>query len=119
MDSGSNDLKAGASVSDATPDWSELLSKAADDLARVVSGEIRLLEATVKQVIEAQGEKLAGVLVALLAFGYGFLLLVGAIVLFIHLWLDWWLSLLITAVAVIAVGVFFQAWTARRARARA
>src|SRR5579871_1680113 len=117
MDIRSNDLNANASVSSKeTPNWPELLSKVADDLARVVSGEIRLLEATVKQVIEAQSEKLAGLLVALVAFGYGFLLLVGAIVLFIHLWLDWWLSLLITALAVIAAGVFFRMWMARSAK---
>ena len=118
METRSNDLNVSVRPTE-TPNWPELLSKTADDLTRVVSGEIRLLEATLKASLEAQGEKLAGLLVALVAFGYGFLLLVGAIVLFIHLWLDWWLSLLITAVAVIAAGLFFQMWMARAAKRKA
>src|SRR5215831_15444210 len=117
MDARSNDLNTSVRPTE-TPNWPELLSKTVDDLTRVLGSEARLVEATLKQLIEARGEKLVGLLVAMIALGYGALLLVGAIILFIHLWLDWWLSFLITAVAVIAAGVLFQMAMGRSARAK-
>jgi hypothetical protein len=90
------------------PNWPELVSKTVDDLSRIVRTEIELLEVTLKRVIEAQTDKLVGLLFLLVALIYGSLFLLGGVVLLIHLWLDWWLSFLITGAAIVATGVIFQ-----------
>jgi uncharacterized membrane protein YgcG len=90
------------------PDWPQLLSKTVDDLSRVARTEIQLLEATLKRLIEAQTDKIAGMLVLVAALTYGSLFLLGGVVLLIHLWLAWWLSFLITGVVICLAGVVFQ-----------
>jgi putative superfamily III holin-X len=90
------------------PNWPELVSKTVDDLTRIVRTEIELAEVSLKRVIEAQADKAVGLLFLLVALIYGSLFLLGGVVLLIHLWLDWWLSFLITGVAIVAAGVVFQ-----------
>lgn len=67
-----------------------------------------LLEVTLKRLIEAQTDKIVGMLALLVAVIYGSLFLLGGVVLLIHLWLAWWLSFLITGSAIVSAGVFFQ-----------
>jgi hypothetical protein len=90
------------------PKWPELLSKTVDDLSRVARTEIELLEATLKRLIQAQTDKIAGMLVLVVALTYGSLFLLGRVVLMIHLWLAWWLSFLITGIVICSAGVVFQ-----------
>jgi hypothetical protein len=90
------------------PNWPELLSKTVDDLSRVAKTEIELLEATLKRLIESQTDKIVGMLVLVVALTYGSVFLLGGIVLLIHLWLAWWLSFLITGIAICSAGVVFQ-----------
>jgi hypothetical protein len=90
------------------PNWPELLSKTVDDLSRVARTEIELLEATFKRLIEAETDKIAGMLVLVVALIYGSLFLLGGVVLLIHLWLAWWLSFLITGIVICSAGVVFQ-----------
>jgi hypothetical protein len=90
------------------PNWPELLAKTVDDLAKVASTEIRLLEVTLKRLIESQTDKIVGMLGLVVALGYGSLFLLGGIVLLLHLWLAWWLSLVITGAAVCSAGIAFQ-----------
>jgi len=90
------------------PNWPELLSKTVDDLSRVARIEIELLEATLKSLIEAQTEKITGMLVLVVALAYGSVFLLGGVVLLLHLWLAWWLSFLITGIVICTAGVVFQ-----------
>jgi Putative Actinobacterial Holin-X, holin superfamily III len=90
------------------PNWPELLSKTVDDLARVAQTEIQLFEATLKRLIEAQTDKIIGMLVLVVALTYGSVFLLGGIVLLLHLWLAWWLSFLITGIVICSAGVVFQ-----------
>jgi hypothetical protein len=92
----------------AEPDWAELLAKTVDDLSVIAKTEIELLEALLKRIIAAQGERLVGIIIMLVALSYGSLLLLGGVVLLIHLWLAWWLSLLITGAALVIAGVGAQ-----------
>jgi hypothetical protein len=92
----------------AEPNWPDLLSRTVNDVDRIAKTEIGLLEASLKRLIEAQTEKLVGMLFLLVTLVYGSLFLLGGIVLVIHLWLAWWLSFLITGAFVIASGVAFQ-----------
>jgi hypothetical protein len=79
-----------------------------DDLSRIARTEMELLEVTLKRLIEVQTDKIVGMLFLLVALSYGSLFLLGGIVLLIHLWLAWWLAFLITGVAIVTVGIFFQ-----------
>src|SRR6185437_11263513 len=90
------------------PNWPELLSKTVDDLSRIGRTEIELLEATLRRLITAQTDKIVGMLFLLVALIYGSWFLLGGMVLLLHVWLDWWLSFLITGGVIVAAGVFFQ-----------
>ena len=91
-----------------TPNWPELLSRTVDDLSRIARTEMELLGAVTKRLIETQTEKLAGMLVLLVAISHGLLFVLGGVVLLIHLWLAWWLAFLITGFGVICAGVLFR-----------
>jgi hypothetical protein len=88
--------------------WPDLLSKTVEDLSQIARTEVQLLEATVKQLIEAQTDKLIGVVFLLVALAYGSLFLSAGIVLLVHLWLAWWLAFVITGAAIVVAGFFFQ-----------
>jgi hypothetical protein len=103
-------------VASDTTNWPELLAKTVDDLSGIARTEIELLEVTLKRLIEAQTDKIAGMVFLLVALTYGSLFLLGGIVLLIHLWLAWWLAFLITGVAIAAAGVLFQKQMAASAR---
>ena len=90
------------------PNWPELVSKTVDDLSRIARTEMELLGVTLTRVIEAQTDKIVGMLSLVVALIYGSLFLLGGVVLLIHLWLDWWLSFLITGATIMAAGVLFQ-----------
>jgi Putative Actinobacterial Holin-X, holin superfamily III len=94
-------------VSSENANWPELLSKTVDDLSSVARTEIKLLEATLRRLIEAQTDNIVGMLVLVIALGYGSLFLLGGVVLLIHLWLAWWLSFLITGIAITGAGAGF------------
>jgi hypothetical protein len=98
--------------------WPQLLSKTVDDLSRIARTEMELLELTLKRLMEAQAEKVVGLLILLVALSYGSLLLLGGIVLLIHLWLAWWLSLLIAGIVITSTGIFFRTMMTAAARKR-
>jgi hypothetical protein len=103
----------------ATPaSWPELLSKTVDDLSKIVRTEIAVLERTLQRVVESQTDRIIGVMFLLVACAYGSLFLLGGVVLLIHLWLDWWLSLMITGSVVMAAGVLIQQRMSAAAAAR-
>src|ERR1700730_12971704 len=101
------------------PNWPELLSKTVDDLSRIARTEMELLEVTLKRLIEAQTDKIVGMLFLLVALSYGSLFLFSGIVLLIHLWLAWWLSFVITGVAIVLAGISFQMRMKMAAREKA
>ncbi len=105
-------------VSQSNPNWPELVSKTVDDLANIGRTEIELLETRLRRLIEAQIDNVAGILVLVVALSYGSLFLLGGLVLLIHLWLAWWLSFLITGIAIAAAGILFQMLMARAAKAK-
>jgi len=104
-------------LAEGSPNWPELLSKTIDDLSRIARTEMEILETELGVLLEAQTEKIAGMVFLVVALAYGSLFLLGGIVLLIHLWLAWWLSFLITGAAIVIAGVVFQ-MTMKKAAAR-
>jgi hypothetical protein len=88
-----------------SPHWPELLSKTICDLSLLAHTEFELHEAGLKRVIEGQIDRMSILALLTAIFMYGLLLLVGGLVLLIHLWLDWWLALLIMGTAAIVAGL--------------
>ncbi len=82
------------------PSWPHLLAKTVDDLTSIIRTDIQLLGKTLEGVVEAQTDKISAVLVLMTACVYASLLLLGAVVLLLHLWLDLSLSMLITSALV-------------------
>src|SRR5271166_6139681 len=91
-----------------TPNWPELISRTIDDLSRIARAEMELLVVKLGLLLEAQTDKIAAVLILVVALLYGSLFLLVGIVLLIHLWLAWWLSCLITGTAVVVAGALLQ-----------
>jgi len=69
---------------------------------------MELLVVKLGLLLEAQTDKIAAVLILVVALLYGSLFLLVGIVLLIHLWLAWWLSCLITGTAVVVAGALLQ-----------
>jgi Putative Actinobacterial Holin-X, holin superfamily III len=112
------DKNSSQALEEVSPNWPQPLSKTIDDLSRIARTEMKLLVAKLGLLLEAQTDKIAGVLFLIVALSYGSLFLLGGIVLLIHLWLAWWLSFLITGAAIVIAGVFFQMTMKAAARKR-
>jgi Putative Actinobacterial Holin-X, holin superfamily III len=95
-------------LAEETPNWPHLLSKTVDDLTRIARTEMEILETKLGLLLEAQTNKIAGMLLLVVALSYGSLFLLGGIVLLLHLWLPWWLSFLITGAVIVIAGVALQ-----------
>lgn len=91
-----------------TPDWTEILSRTVDDLSQIARTEMELLNTRLKMLLEVETDKITGLACLLVALSYGSLFLLGGIVLLMHLWLAWWLSFMITGLAIVTAGVVFQ-----------
>jgi hypothetical protein len=99
-----------------TPDWTEILSRTVDDLSQIARTEMELLNTRLKMLLEVETDKITGLACLLVALSYGSLFLLGGIVLLMHLWLAWWLSFMITGLAIVTAGVVFQAILSKKAR---
>jgi hypothetical protein len=99
-----------------TADWSQLLSKTVDDLSRIARTEMDLLETKLGLLLDAQTDKIAGMVFLIAALIYGALFFSVGIVFLIHQWLAWWVALLITGAAIVGAGIFFQMTMSAAAR---
>jgi len=82
-------------VSAEITDWPALLSKTADDLSQIGRTETEFMTISLKLLVESETDKFVGQAILILTLSYGLLLILGGIVLLVHFWLAWWLSLLI------------------------
>jgi hypothetical protein len=98
------------------PNWPEILSNTVGDVSRIVRIEIELLELKLKHILEAQTEKVVGVLILLVTLIYGSLFLFGGAILLLHLWLAWWLSLVVTGGVIVMMGIVIQMMLSAAAR---
>jgi len=90
-------------------DWSTLAAKAIDDLTRIVQSEIRLLETTLKMVLQSEIDHALAILVAAAVLMSGAACLIGASILLLHQWLPWWQSFGISGVVLLIVSAMIRA----------
>ena len=87
----------------ARDDWPTLLDKLLEDFTRVLQGEVRLLGASLEPAVEnAVMRCLNHIILAVLGV-CGVLCLIGAMIMLLHTWLEWWQALGATGVTVILV----------------
>jgi small-conductance mechanosensitive channel len=100
---------------DADAQWPELISRAVNDLSRIVHAEFRLVELGIKRLVEEEIDRSIKIIAAL-----GFLLCsavcaVCALIIGLHILLGlWWASLAIVAAASALAGIAFFLWARRR-----
>lgn len=109
-----NEIVAESRSHSSDAQWSELVSRAVNDLSRIVHAEIRLAELGIKSLIEQEIDRSLKVAIA-----FGFLLCavvctVGAALIGLHAWLGlWWAAFgIVAAISGVAGMGFF--WSARR-----
>jgi amino acid transporter len=59
-------------------------------------------------MVENQTERVLGAVLLLAALVGGSMLVLGSVVLLIHQWLAWWISLGVTGIVIIAAGFTFR-----------
>ena len=110
-----NDLPVDRRIHNQEVQWPELVSRAVNDLSRIVHAEFRLAELGVKNLIEEEVDRALKVVIAL-----GFLLCaavcaVSAAIVGIHALLGlWWAAFAIVAAVSGLAGVGFFLWARRR-----
>ncbi len=89
---------------DSLPEWSSLLGRAVDDLARIAQAEIRLLGVHLAASLEAALQSALATVMVAAAMLCAEVCLVAALILLLHHWMQWWMaaaaaggSMLITA----------------------
>jgi Putative Actinobacterial Holin-X, holin superfamily III len=110
-----NDLSVDRRSHNSEAQWPELVSRAVNDLSRIVHAEFRLAELGIKNLIEQEVDRSLKVVIAL-----GFLLCaaicaVSAAIVGLHALLGlWWAAFAIVAAASGLAGVGFFLWARRR-----
>jgi VIT1/CCC1 family predicted Fe2+/Mn2+ transporter len=96
-------------------DWSELIQKTIDDGARVVSAEMRLFEKNVRELLDAQTDRVLGTLAVMTAVIYGAAMMLVGVAFLLHLVLPMWLSLIVIGAVTATCGIVVQMMLSRRA----
>jgi putative superfamily III holin-X len=85
--------------------WPTLLSRAVDDVSRVIHAEMRLFEAHLAASAESLVENASVALIVLATFIIAEICIVTAAILLLHQWLPWWLSLGLAGTTIFAAGL--------------
>lgn len=86
-------------------EWPALLATLLQDFTRVLQGEVKLLSASVESALKTAVVRGVSQIVLVVVALYGVLCLIGATVLFLHKWIDWWQALGLTGVALFLIAI--------------
>jgi hypothetical protein len=99
-------------------DWSTLVGRAIDDVSRIIQSEIGLLETTLRAVVEEQTDYALANLAAVAVMICAAICMLGALILLVHQWLQWWLAFAIAGLVASAAGIAIHAAVGRRVAVR-
>jgi hypothetical protein len=95
--------------------WPELVSRAVNDLSRIVHAEIRLAELGIKNLIEQEVDRSVKVVIALGLLLCAGICALGAALIGLHELLGiWWAAFAIVSAVFGAAGIGFFLWAKRR-----
>ena len=109
---------AGDAAPGAEGDWSSLAGRAIEDVSRIIQSEIGLLETTLRAALEEQTDYALANLATVAVMICAAICMLGALILLVHQWLQWWLAFAIAGLAAAAVGIAIHATAGRRAAVR-
>jgi Putative Actinobacterial Holin-X, holin superfamily III len=72
--------------------WSQIVSRAIDDISRIMQSEVRLLEASLRKVLVEQVDRILASVTAAVILIAGGVCMIAALILLLHLWFALWLS---------------------------
>jgi Putative Actinobacterial Holin-X, holin superfamily III len=109
---------SGDAAPGAEGDWSTLVGRAIDDVSRIIQSEIGLLETTLRAVVVEQTDYALANLAVVAVMICAAICLLGALILFLHQWLQWWLALAIAGLVASVAGIAIHATGGRRVAVR-
>jgi hypothetical protein len=99
-------------------DWSTLAGRVIDDVSRIIQSEIGLLETTLRGTLEEQTDYALANLATVAVMICAAICMLGALILFLHQWLQWCLAFAIAGLVASAVGTAIHATAGRRVAVR-
>jgi uncharacterized membrane protein YcjF (UPF0283 family) len=99
-------------------DWSTLAGRVIDDVSRIIQSEIGLLETTLRAALEEQTDYALANLATVAVMICAAVCMLGALILFLHQRLQWWLAFAIAGLVASAVGIGIHAVAGRRVAVR-
>ena len=105
MSSRANEVEP-ARVGSPHDEWPALLATLLEDFTRVLQSEVKLLRASIDSALKTAVVRAVSQLVLVVIALYGLLCLIGAAVVFLHEWIEWWQALGLTGVALVLVAIF-------------
>jgi hypothetical protein len=109
---------AGDAAPGAEGDWSTLAGRVIDDVSRIIQSEIGLFETTMKTALEEQTDYALANLATVAVMICAAICMLGALILFLHQWLQWWLAFAAAGLVAAVVGIAIHATAGRRAAVR-
>jgi len=109
---------AGNAAAGTEGDWSTLVGRAIDDVSRIIQSEIGLFETTLRGAVEEQTDYALANLATVAVMICATICMLGALILFLHQWLQWWLAFAIAGLVAFAVGIAIHATAGRRVAVR-
>lgn len=99
-------------------DWSTLAGRAIEDVSRIIQSEIGLLEITLRTALEEQTDYALANLATVAVMICAAICMLGALVLFLHQWLQLWLAFAAAGLVASAVGIAIHITAGRRVAVR-
>jgi hypothetical protein len=90
-------------------DWPTLVSRAVDDVSRILQSETHMLQTSVGAALETQLANAIATLTVIAVMICGAVCIVCAAILLLHEWLPLWQAFGIAGVAVLLIGIAIQA----------
>ena len=91
------------------PDWPTLVSRAVDDVTRILQSETHMLQTSVGAALETQLANAIATLTVIAVMLCGAVCIVSAAILLLHEWLPLWQAFAIAGVAVLLIGIAIHA----------
>jgi hypothetical protein len=106
---------AGDAAPGAERDWSSLAGRAIEDVSRIIQSEIGLFETTMKVALEEQTDYALANLATVAVMICAAICMLGALILLLHQWVQWWLAFAAAGAVASAAGISIHATLGRRA----
>ncbi len=96
---------------DGDNNWTTLAERLVDDVAEIGKAEMRIFENALGLLFTELTDRLVASLLGITALSTGGVFLFGALIVLLHIWIAWWLSLALSGLLAVIVGAILG-WVA-------